>query len=182
MNDLLQIRTHVYPSAGAAVTTNLIDFHGGTGVVAVMNPAGPIEVVRMGIVVDSSVAFVSTNFVIAMEKYLKPGDATNKKTLGTITVAGNLVSGAVVYNDFSKLPATQTAEDGTTRNVAPRLENDLLALQSNDFLVLPGQQIVWDITDIADTGGKGQVFMEYIYRPFTGLDLKNATSVTKVLV
>lgn len=170
MHDLLNVHTRVYPEVGAAVTTDLIDFGGSTGVVAVMNFGAPIEVIRMGIVVDDNELLdVGAGFAIALKKYLIPGSSTNAVTLGTITSTADVAKGTGLYNDF-RLGDTdgETAEDDTLRYVSPRSDSDV---EDNDFIVLPGQQLVFDLTDAADTSGKGQVFVQYIERPFTGSDL-----------
>lgn len=176
MHELLKVKTRVYPQDGAAITTNLVDFAGSTGVAAVMNFGSPIEVKRMGIVIDSNEALVpGAGFSIALKKYLVPGSNTNAVTLGTITRTTNVAAGGVVYNDFDALPAEQTAEDGKPRDVSPRSASDF---STNNFIVLPGQQLVWDVTDVGDTTGKGQVFIEYIDRPFNGIDIAAAIKVT----
>jgi hypothetical protein len=170
MHDLLNVHTRVYPEVGAAITTDLIDFGGSTGVVAVMNFGAPIEVIRMGIVVDDNELLdVGAGFSIALKKYLIPGSSTNAVTLGTITSTADVAKGDGLYNDFRLGDENgETAEDGELRYVSPRSESDI---EDNDFVVLPGQQLVWDLTDAADTSGKGQVFVQYIERPFTGSDL-----------
>jgi hypothetical protein len=177
MHDLLNVRTQVYPQGGAAITTNLVDFGGSTGVAAVMNFAVPVEIVRMGIVVDDNELLdVGAGFTITLKKYLVPGSATNAVTLGSITRIADVPKGGVVYNDFDLGDNDgEVAEDGTTRNLPVRSASDF---DTNDFIVLPGQQIVWDLTDAADTSGKGQVFVQYIERPFAGPDIAAAIKVT----
>lgn len=180
MHDYLKIMRRVYPEVGAAVSTDLVDFGGATGVVAVMNFGGPIDVMRMGITIDNAEALdVGAGFTIKLQKYLVPGLATNAVDLGSISRTADVAAGGVVYNNFDSLPATQTAEDDTVRNVAPRTVFDTTSLDSEpgNFRVLPGEQLVWNLTDAADTTGKGQVWIEYVERPFAGSDIADAIKV-----
>lgn len=168
MHDLLQVRTAVYPAVGAAVTTDLVDFGGSTGVVAVMNFGVPIEVLRMGITVDDAETLdVGAGFSIALKKYLIPGSSTNAVTLGTITrgLDADVAKGAGLYNNLDTGDTDgETGEDGELRNESPRNNFD----DGNKFILEAGQQLVWDLTDAADTSGKGQVWVQYVERPFAG--------------
>ena len=173
MHDLLNVKTAVYPSVGAAVTTDIVDFAGSTGVCAVMNFGVPIEVLRMGITVDSNEALaVGTSFSIKLWKYLTPGSSTNAVSLGTISLgAVTVAADGIVYNNLDLEIAAASGDDGVSVvHVAPRDE------QSNKWIVLPGQQLVWDVTNVSDTTGKGQVWVQYVERPFTGNDLAAVTS------
>lgn len=177
MHDYLNVRRAVYPAVGAAITTDLVDFGGSTGVVAVMNFGGPIEVLKIGITVDDNELLdVGAGFVITAKKYLIPGSSTNAVTLGTISSTTDVAKGQSLYNNL-QLGDTdgETAEDGNLRNESPRNNFD----DGNKFIIKPGQQLVWDLTDAADTSGKGQVWVEYVERPMAGSDLTSqATEVT----
>ena len=166
MHDLLNVKTAVYPSVGAGVTTDLVDFGGSTGVVAVMNFAAPIEVLRMGILVDDNELLdVGAGFAIKLWKYLVPGSSTNAVSLGTITSTTDVAKGSGLFNNLDLEIAASTGDDGVSvLHVAPRDE------QSNKWIVTPGQQLVWDLTDAADTSGKGQVWVQYVEKPFIGVD------------
>lgn len=176
MHDLNTIQARVYPEVGAAITTDLVDFGGSTGVVCVMNFASPIEVLRMGIVVDDNELLdVGAGFAIALKKYLIPGSSTNAVTLGTITrgTDADVAKGALLVNNLNTGDTNgETAEDNTTRFESPRNNFD----DGNKFIVTPGQQLVWDLTDAADTSGKGQVFVEYVKRPFVPSQYTEVTS------
>lgn len=162
MHDYLNVRTAVYPAVGAAITTDLVDFGGSTGVVGVFNFGVPVEILRAGIVVDDNEALVvGAGVVLTVKKYLVPGSSTNAVTLGTISKTADVAKGSIVYSDFSLGDVDgETAEDGALRHVAPRDE------QNNKFIVAMGQQVVFDLTDAADTSGKGQIFVQYVERPF----------------
>lgn len=168
MHDLLQVRTAVYPAVGAAITTDLVDFGGSTGVVAVMNFGVPIEVLRIGITVDDNELLdVGAGFSIAVKKYLIPGSSTDAVTLGTITSTSDVAKGSGLFNNLTTGDDNgETAEDNSTRNESPRNNFD----DGNKFIIHPGEQLVWDLTDAADTSGKGQVWVQYVERPFTALD------------
>lgn len=177
MHDYLNVRRAVYPADGAAITTNLVDFGGSTGVVAVQNFGGPIEVLMMGITVDDNELLdVGAGFSIALKKYLVPGSSTNAVTLGTITSTSDVAKGQVLYNRLQAGDEDgETAEDNSLRNESPRNNFD----SGNKFIVKPGEQLVWDLTDAADTSGKGQVWVEYVERPMAGSELDDhATEVT----
>lgn len=166
MHDYLKVVTKVYPDQGAGITTNLVDFGGSTGVVAVQNFGVEVEVIGFGIVVDDNeVLDVGAGFGIKLQKYLVPGSSTDAVDLGTITRTADVAKGSVVYNDLSKGDEDgEVAEDGAKRNVAPRDE------QNNKFIVKQGEQIVWNLTDAADTSGKGQVFVRVVERPLNIAD------------
>lgn len=177
MHDLLQVRTAVYPAQGAAITTDLVDFGGSTGVVAVMNFGVPIEVIRMGLTVDDNELLdVGAGFSIALKKYLIPGSSTNAVTLGTITSTADVAKGDGLYNNLNTGDTDgETAEDGSLRHESPRNNFD----DGNKFIVYPGQQLVFDLTDAADTSGKGNVWVQYVERPFAGVnELTGYTEVT----
>lgn len=168
MHDLLQVRTAVYPAVGAAITTDLVDFGGSTGVVAVMNFGVPIEVLRMGITVDTNELLdVGAGMTIKLQKYLVPGDSTDAVDLGTITTTSDVAKGSGLYNDLDTGTAQATAEDSSLRDVAPRWVFDTTNLDStNKFILNSSEQLVWNLTDAADTSGKGQVWVQYVERPF----------------
>lgn len=177
MHDLSNVRTAVYPAVGAAITTDLIDFGGSTGVVAVMNFGTPVEVLRFGITVDDNELLdVGAGFTLTLKKYLVPGSSTNAVTLGTITSTADVAKGSGLYNNLAALPASSTGDDGVSiLNVAPRDAAD------NDYIVQPGQQLVFDLTDAADTSGKGSVWVQYVEKPFvddSGNAYANYTKVT----
>lgn len=177
MHDLLNVRTAVYPAVGAAVTTDLIDFGGSTGVVAVMNFGVPVEVLRIGITVDDAELLdVGAGFSIKAWKYLIPGSSTNAVALGTITTTADVAKGSGLYNNLTTGDDNgETAEDGSLRNESVRNNFD----DDNKFIILPGEQLVWDLTDAADTSGKGQVWVQYVERPFAGTDV-TANAFTEV--
>ena len=166
MHDLLNVQTRVYPEVGAGVTTDLVDFAGSTGVCAVMNFAVPVEILRMGILVDDNELLdVGAGFSIKLWKYLVPGSATNAVSLGTITTTADVAKGSGLFNNLDVAIAAATGDDGVSvLQVAPRDQ------QSNKWIVTPGQQLVWDVTDVADTTGKGQVWVQYVEKPFIGVD------------
>lgn len=167
MNELMYVRTKVYPSEGAAVTTNLVDFAGSTGVCAVMTFPTPIEVLRMGIVVDTAeVLDVGAGFIIKLWKYVTTGVNTNAVALGTITRTADVAAGGVVYNNLGAtldLDGSVAVDGSTVFTTATPTRAQRT--------VLPGQQLVWDVTDVADTTGKGYVWVQYIERPFNGADI-----------
>lgn len=177
MHDLLNVEIRTYPDVGAGVTTDLVDFGGSTGVVAVFNFPDPVEVKRFGLTVDDSELLdVGAGVVLALKKYLIPGSSTNAVTLGTITSTADIAKGAGMYTEFDLGDENgETGEDGSLRNVAPRDED------ANIFIVNPGEQLVVDLTDAADTSGKGQVWVEVIHKGGFGAALVTA-GYTKVTV
>lgn len=178
MHDYLNVKTAVYPAVGAAITTDLVDFGGSTGVVAVFNFGVPVEVLRIGLTVDDNELLdVGAGVVLSFQKYLIPGSSTNAVVLGTISSTADVAKGSGLYNNLNTGDADgETAEDGSLRNESPRNNFD----SGNKYIIYPGEQLVVDLTDAADTSGKGQVWVQYVERPFAGTDItENAfTEVT----
>lgn len=177
MHDYLQTRFSIYPVPEAALTTNLVDF-GSTGVKAVFTFPLPIEVLRAGIIVDtndSALLDVGAGFTITVDKYVTPGTATGSVELGTLTSTVDRAVGVILYNSFSAGDADgEVAEDNSTRYESPRNNFD----DGNKFIVNAGQQVVFEVTDAADTTGNGFVWIEYVQRPFAGSQISTAVEVT----
>lgn len=180
-HDFVQRRVIVYPSAEAALTTNLITFS-TTGVKAVFNFATAIEVISWGVVFDNNAAVTPGTGVIALQKYLAPGNASGLVALSTITPsnATGVAVGSVVRNRLQGTSGTSgTGSDGSATNVAPRLQPDFQASQQNNFIVREGQQLVVNVTT-AMTAGQGQVFVEYVERPMVKYDALTASAYIEV--
>lgn len=165
MHDLLNVETRVYPEVGAAITTDLVDFGGSTGVVAVMNFGHPIEVIGFGLLVDDNEKLdVGVGMVVTLKKYLYPGSSTNAVTLGTITrgTDEDVDKGKGLINLLRTGDEDgETAEDGSLRHESPRNTYE----DGNKYIVKAGEQLVFDLTNAADTSGKGQVFVKYVKLP-----------------
>lgn len=175
-HDYIQTRVVTFPSAEAALATPLVDFGGSTGVVAVLNFGVPVEVLRFGITVDSAeILDVGAGFSIALKKYPTRGVSTDAVTLGTISSTVDRAAGVTLYNNLDTGDSDgETAEDSSLRHESPRNNFDL----GNVYIVKTGEQLVFDLTDAADTSGKGSVWVEYVERPFAGSAVQNAVEVT----
>jgi hypothetical protein len=174
MHDYLQVRTKVFPSEEAALATNIVDF-GATGAVkAVFNFSVPVEILKWGIVIDTAEGWTGDGVVVA-EKYVTPGVNTNAVQLGTMTINGTYGAGSVFYNDLSLADEDgETAEDGSTRYESPRNNFD----SGNKFILDAGQQFVVGVPSNAATTGQGHVFVQYVERPFAGVEIDGAVKVT----
>lgn len=175
MHDLLNKRVSVYPVQGAALATNVVNFAGATGVIAVFNFGERVEVSRWGLIVDSASAPLTpgTGMVLTLKRYPIPGINTNAVTLSTLSLTANIAAGLGAYNDLSFPPVAQTGEDNSVRYVAPRDEGN------NIFVVPEGQQLVIELTTAAQTQGKGQVWVETMFKGGFGGDM-TALGFTKV--
>lgn len=184
-HDFVQKRYWSFPSQKADLATVLVDFGGSTGVVAAFAPPVPIEILRFGIIVDSAEALdVGVSFSIDLIKYPTAGSSTNAVTIGTITRTADVAAGGVVVNNLDAEPAQTSGDDtlysGTTSqtslvNTAPRDRTTV----PTKYQIMPGQQVVFDLTDAADTAGKGYVFIEYVERGWVDADVSNLIEVTE---
>ncbi len=175
MNQQMYLQTKVYPSVGAGITTNTIDFGGSTGVCCVMNFGTEVEIQRWGLTVDDNELLdVGAGMVLALKKYLVPGSSTNAVTIGSIsTGTTDVAKGSGLYQnlvDLDVAAAQSVAVDGSTVTTAPAPTVDTRT-------ILPGQQLVFDLPDAADTSGKGSVWVQYIEKPFVASKYSNFTEV-----
>lgn len=114
-------------------------------------PSRPIRVFRWGII-PTVLLDVGAGFVAALDLRPTIGSDTGRTNPGgTITRTADVAVGAGVYNDLS------------ASGLTPPIDVD------------PGEQLVFEVSDAADTGGTIIAFAHYLERPFVqGPDLRIA--------
>lgn len=156
--------------SSAADTPNI----DGAGTVAEFAFPMPVIVTKVGVIAtttvdtDNSVALTAT-----MSRRPIRGSSSNAVTLGVFTMAPannstRLAAGNVVYKDLAIADHDgETAEDGTTRHVAPNQGVTGPVTGFSGFLIQPGQSfaITLDASAEADSGAVVS-FVEVIELPF----------------
>lgn len=168
MHDLLNKRTviSVAPTPTDAALGPVV--FTSTGDKYIFTPANPIDVYRWGLITNALLD-VGAGFVLALDFRPTAGSDTNRVEMSTIsTGTTDVAAGKMVYNQAIGADNDgETAEDGTLRNVAPTgpIECD------------PGEELVIEVTNAADTAGTGYVFIEYVELPAQGT--RNANAIEK---
>lgn len=125
--------------------------------------AVPVNIVRWGVIADSLID-VGAGFTIKGDHRPTAGSDSSRGDgdVGDITVTDDIAQGKGIYTEECATPASPA--------------------QPTKFLLDPGEQVVFQITDIADTAGTGMIFVEYELEGFSGglpapaLTLANRTS------
>ncbi len=113
---------------------------------------------------------------------LTPGQPINIIRWGIIpTTALDVGGGMVVKADFRPTAGSDSGRgDGDVGDITLSTDEDVAlgaglftdevsgAGNKSPFLVDPGEQVVWQVTDAADTTGDGVIFVEYEEHPFVG--------------
>lgn len=165
MHDLLNKRVvvSILPSP-LGTAGGPVDFT-ATGDKFIFTPALPADVYRWGIITNALLD-VGAGFVAALDHRPTAGSDTNRVEKDTITVSADVAAGQVVYSQAIGADADgEVGEDGTVRYVAP----------TGPVEVNPGEELVIEVTNAADTAGTGYVFIEYVEKPLAGDRAENAT-------
>ncbi len=125
-----------------------------TGDKMTFTPGCPVNIVRWGVIADALID-VGAGFTIKADWRPTAGSDSSRSdgTCGDITVTSDINQGQGAYTEECATP-----------------DAGLPAM----FLVDPGEQIVFEVTDAADTSGTGMIFVEYELLPFVGD--RNATA------
>ncbi len=128
-----------------------------TGDKMTFTPAFPVNIVRWGIIADALID-VGAGMTIKADWRPTAGSDSSRSdgTCGDITVTADISQGQGAY--------TEECADPSTTAVPAK------------FSVDPGEQIVFQVTDAADTAGTGILFVEYEALPFVGDDNVTADS------
>ncbi len=120
-----------------------------TGDKMVFTPGGPVNIVRWGVIADALID-VGASFTIKADWRPTAGSDSSRSdgTCGDITVTSDISQGQGAYTEECATPAATA--------VAAK------------FSVDPGEQVVFQVTDAADTSGTGMIFVEYELLPFVG--------------
>jgi len=140
--DLLQARRQYVQDAAEAYTAT------GTGDVLVFTPNTPVDIVRWGFIVTTTLD-VGAGAAFAGDHRPTAGSDTSRvdgsisssvdTAGGTLTVTADIAAGQVAYHEMSQ-----------------NLEVD------------PGEEFVIECTNAADTAGVIRGFVEYVEKPFVG--------------
>ena len=122
-----------------------------TGDKLVFTPGRPINVIRWGLVADALID-VGAGMIVACD-FRPTAGSDASRTNGSVSSGVDTAGGTI---------STSTTDVAAGAG----LFHDVVA--AGYFQVNPGEQIVIEVTDAADTAGTGYVFIEYIPQPFQG--------------
>ena len=130
-----------------------IDFT-STGDKMTFSPAQPVNIVRWGVLANALIDVGAGMIVKADHRPTAGSDASRGDgDVGDITVTADIAQGAGAYTEECGTPAAGTVAD---------------PLIAQKFEVDPGEEVVFQVTDAADTAGTGRIFVEYEALPFVG--------------
>ncbi len=120
-----------------------------TGDKMTFTPATPVNIVRWGVIADTLID-VGAGMTIKADHRPTAGSDSSRGDgdVGDITVTADISQGTGAYTEECAT-AAGTAVPGK-------------------FEVDPGEQVVFQVTDAADTSGTGHIFVEYELLPFVG--------------
>lgn len=120
-------------------------------------PGQPVDIVRWGIIADTLID-VGAGMVIKADHRITAGSDTGRTdgTVGDLTFGTDedIAQGDGVY--------TEVVSPGVT------------GFTKTPFEVDPGEQVVFQVTDQADTAGTCRIFVEFIEKPFVGDSARTA--------
>lgn len=132
-------------------------------------PVVPIDIIRWGYIVETTALDVGAGFTVALDHQPTAGSATGRVEVDTIVRTTDLALGKGVVKELTLPVAQATAEDGSLRDVSG----------TGPFQVDPGEAVVFEVTDAADTTGDVKYWFEYYELP-QNLDTRNSTNMTVV--
>lgn len=120
-----------------------------TGDKMTFTPGAPVNIIRWGVIADSLID-VGVGMTIKADFRPTAGSDTGRGDgdVGDITVTADIAQGKGAYTEEVATPATPA--------VPAKFEVD------------PGEQVVFQVTDAADTAGTGHIFVEYELEGFSG--------------
>ena len=166
MHDLLNKRTVVSTLPTPTGTEGGPVAFTSTGDKFIFTPAMPCDVYRWGLITDALLD-VGAGFTIALDWRPTAGSDTNRAQKDTIVKTADVAAGQVLYSEAVGAVAQATGSDGSLVDVAP----------AGPVEVDPGEELVIEVTDAADTAGTGYVWIEYVEKPLAGSRAGNATNV-----
>ncbi len=112
--------------------------------------AVPVNIVRWGVIANSLID-VGAGFTIKADHRPTAGSDSSRGDgdAGDVTVTADIAQGKGIYTEEVATPASTAAP--------------------TKFLLDPGEQVVFEVTDAADTGGTGFIFVEYEMEGFSGV-------------
>lgn len=117
-----------------------------TGDKFTFTPGQPVDILRWGIIADALID-VGVGMAIKADHRPTAGSDTGRGdgNVGDITITVDLAQGAGLFTEDVSGVANKTP-----------------------FQVDPGEQVVFEVTDAADTAGTAIIFVEYLEKPFVG--------------
>ncbi len=111
--------------------------------------AVPVNIVRWGVIANALID-VGAGFTIKGDHRPTAGSDASRGDgdVGDVTVTTDIAQGKGVYTEECATPASPAVP--------------------TKFLLDPGEQVVFEVTDIADTAGTGFIFVEYEMEGFSG--------------
>ena len=111
--------------------------------------AVPVNIVRWGVIANALID-VGAGFTIKGDFRPTAGSDTGRGDgdAGDITVTADIAQGKGVYTEEVATPAATAVP--------------------TKFKLDPGEQVVFEVTDAADTAGTGMIFVEYELEGFSG--------------
>lgn len=138
-----------------------VDFN-ATGDKFIYTPACKAEVYRFGFIADAAMDPDAGGFVLALDHRITAGSDTGRTEKQTITRADaeTVAAGKLVYADVI-IPVAQAAQvDGSLLDVGP----------SGPLVVMPGEQVVIEVTNAVGAASTGYVFLEVMELAFEKSD------------
>ena len=126
-------------------------------------PAAPIDVYRFGLITQDLLD-VGAQFTLPLDHRVLAGSdvgRTEVATLSTGTV--DVAAGKVVYKDVI-LPVAEATQAGHLSSLSPGTKQNVGP--TGPLHVRPGEEVVIEVTDAADTAGTGRVWIEYAAQGF----------------
>ncbi len=137
-----------------------------TGDTLLLRPIFPIDILRWGIL-PTVLVDVGATMTISIDHRPTINSDTDRAEIGSITRTTDVAVGAGISDDIANAVAQATGVDGSLVDVAP----------SGPFEVDPGEEVIFDVDNAADTGGTMDVWIEYYVKPFVGSRISNITDV-----
>ncbi len=128
-----------------------------TGDTLMLRPIIPIDILRWGFI-STVLVDVGAGMTISIDHRPTIGSDTDRAEIGAITSTVDVAVGKGQFDDIANAVAQATGVDGSLVDVAP----------AGPFEVDPGEEIIFDVDDAADTGGTMEVWIEYFVKPFVG--------------
>lgn len=151
----------IFEVAGAAADS--------TGDKGRFSPVVPIDIIRWGYLVDTTALDVGAGFTVAIDHQPTANSASGRVAIDTIVRTTDLALGKGVVKELILAVSQVTAEDGSLRDVSG----------TGPFQVDPGESVVFEVTDAADTTGTVKYWFEYYELP-QNLDTRNTDNITVV--
>lgn len=134
----------------------------------VMTFAQPIDILRWGFITEVPLD-VGAGMTVSLDHRPTAGTDTGRVEIDAMAAfTADIAAGLGRWADLDDAVAQATAVDGSLVDVGT----------GNPFQVDPGEQVVFDVDDAADTAGTLTIFIEYLEKPMTGT--RWTTTMTEV--